>query len=247
MHVARHVISNRTFWDADADAYQAVHGAALSDAPLAWGVWRIPEVEVRVIGEVTGLDVLELGCGAAQWSIGLQAGGARVTGLDVSVAQLAHARNTVATVPLIAADAEHLPFVDGSFDLVFCDHGAMSFCDPDHTLPEAARVLRPGGRLVFCMTTPWVYLTYDDDRERQTRKLRHSYFGMHVFSTGEGTTDFQIPYGEWIRAFVAYGFDIRDLVELRAPEGAHTTYDFAPEWWARRWPAEQIWVAEKRR
>ena len=42
-----------------------------------------------------------------------------------------------------------MPLADSSFDLVFCDHGAMSFCDPAVTLPEVARLLRPGGRFVF--------------------------------------------------------------------------------------------------
>ncbi len=150
--------------------------------------------------------------------------------------------------PLVAADAVATPFRDASFDLVFCDHGAMSFCDPAVTVPEVARLLRPGGRLVFCKTTALLYLTYDWARDRQDRRLHSDYFGMRVFDSGDGTVDFQIPYGEWVRTFRRHGFVIDDLVELRPPAGARTTYaDFAPVGWARRWPAEEIWIVRRDR
>jgi ubiquinone/menaquinone biosynthesis C-methylase UbiE len=125
---------------------------------LAWGVWQLPESELQVLGEVRGKDVLELGCGAAQWSIALHRVGARVTGLDVSERQLEHARELMAEAaaefPLVRASAESLPFGDASFDIVFCDHGAMTFADPFLTIPEAARILRPGGLLAFSTHTP---------------------------------------------------------------------------------------------
>jgi SAM-dependent methyltransferase len=238
---------NRAFWDADADDYQAVHAPDLDpDHAQAWGVWRIPEAELHVLGDVAGLDVLEYGCGAAQWSIALARDGAAPVGLDQSRAQLRHARRLQAeqrvAFPLVAAGAASTPFAAGSFDVVFCDHGAMSFCDPARTVPEVARLLRPGGRFVFCKTTALLYLTYHDERDRQGRRLRSDYFGMRRFDSGDGTVDFQIPYGEWIRTFAAHGLVVEDLVELQAPKGATTTYDeFVPHGWARRWPAEEIW------
>jgi len=238
---------NRDFWDADADDYQAVHAPDLDPGHArAWGVWRIPESELQVLGDVAGLDVLEYGCGAAQWSIALAHDGAAPVGLDQSRAQLRHARRLQAehdvAFPLVAASAETTPFRSGTFDLVFCDHGAMSFCDPDRTVPEVARLLRPGGRFAFCKTTALLYLTYDARRDHQGRKLREPYFGMRVFDSGEGTVDFQIPYGDWIRTFAAHGLVVEDLVELRAPPGATTTFDeVVPHHWARRWPAEEIW------
>jgi SAM-dependent methyltransferase len=247
---SRYERRNRAFWDADADDYQAVHGAALGDAPAAWGVWRIPESELQVLGETRGLDVLELGCGGAQWAVALAHGGARVVGLDQSRGQLRHAAGAVAAasqrgVPLVCASAESVPFVDGSFDLVFCDHGAMSFCDPVRSVPEVARLLRAGGRLVFSQTTPWPYLTWSNRADRATRRLRRPYFGMRQFADGDGTVDFQLPYGAWIRLLRGNGFVLDDLVELRAPKGAHTEFvEFDPRW-ARRWPAEQIWCAHK--
>jgi SAM-dependent methyltransferase len=241
---------NRAFWDRDADAYQAAHGELLRDAPAAWGAWRIPERTIGALGDVAGLDMLELGCGAAQWSIALHRLGARAVGLDLSGAQLRHARDdqraASVSFPLVLGNGEAIPLRDGAFDVVFCDHGAMSFCDPDRTLPEVARVLRPGGRLVFCHSTPMLYLTYDPDADRQTTALQSDYFGIRRFAYGDGTVDYQLPYGGWIRRFRAHGFTVEDLVELRPPKGATTTYtDFVAYAWARRWPAEQIWMLTK--
>jgi SAM-dependent methyltransferase len=246
-----HEKHNREFWDADADDYQAVHGDDLTGRPLAWGAWRIPESELGVLGEVGGLDVLELGCGAGQWSIALAARAARTVGLDQSLVQLKHAvanRDTAhAAVPFVAASGEAAPFRDASFDVVFCDHGTMSFCDPHVAVPEVARLLRPGGLLAFSQTTPLLYLTWDERRERQDTRLRRSYFGLGRLDLGDGTIDFQIPHGEWFRLFREHGLLVEDFIELRPSEHATTTYDeFAPREWARRWPAEQIWKARKR-
>jgi SAM-dependent methyltransferase len=242
---------NRAFWDADADDYQSVHGEALAAAPLAWGVWRVPESTLQVLGETRGLDVLEYGCGAAQWSIALARGGARAVGLDQSLAQLRHAarltREAALTVTLVCASGESVPLADGSFDVVFCDHGAMSFCDPNHSVPEVARLLRPGGRFAFAHVTPWPYLTWSKKRDRVTRRLRAPYFAMFRFDpdAGEGTVDFQLPYGDWIRLFRTHGFVVDDLIELRAPKRGRTSFDDFDPKWARRWPAEQIWSMHK--
>ena len=245
---SRHERHNRVFWNADADDYQAAHGTALRAAPEAWGVWRIPESELRVLGDVEGLDVLEYGCGAAQWSVALAGRGARVIGLDLSIQQLTHAataaREASARLPLVCASGEQVPCADGSFDLVFCDHGALSFCNPRRALPEVARVLRPGGRLVFSHPTIWPYLTYRRRADRVTTRLRRSYFGRARWAEPEGTFDFALPTGEWIRALRSAGFLIDDLVELRAPKGARSTYGWDARW-SRRWPAEEIWVAHR--
>ena len=241
---------NRAFWDADADAYQEAHGEHLSSAPAAWGVWRIAESDLGILGDVRGLDTLELGCGAAQWSIALALGGTRAVGLDQSASQLAHARRMIGhagvDVPLVLASATATPLADASFDVVFCDHGAMSFCDPRLTVPEVARVLRPGGLLAFCATTPLVYWTWDTRRERQSRRLRHAAFARRRWDSEEGTVDYAPSAGEWIRLFRASGLVVEDCVEMRAPKGATTSYaGFVPYRWARRWPAEHIWKARK--
>jgi SAM-dependent methyltransferase len=204
-----------------------------------------------VLGDVRGLDVLELGCGGAQWSIALALDGARVTGIDLSIAQLRHARHNTraaaAHVRLTLGNAERIPFRPRAFDIVFCDHGAMSFCNPTLTLPEVARVLRPGGLLAFCATHPLVYLTWDNDRQRQTRKLHLGQSGLGCIDFGDGTVDWVVPLGTWIDLLRDAGFDVEQLIELVAPADATTTYhDFVPTKWARRWPAELIWRARLR-
>jgi ubiquinone/menaquinone biosynthesis C-methylase UbiE len=146
--------TNQAYWDATSDEYQATHGEVLTKTALAWGVWRIPESELGILGDVKNLRLLELGCGAAQWTLALRQNGARTVGMDLSGRQLHHARRASAVAPLVQGNAETLPFRTESFDLVFCDHGAMTFARPQRTVAEAARVLKPNGRFAFCMSTP---------------------------------------------------------------------------------------------
>jgi SAM-dependent methyltransferase len=247
--MASHTEKNRQHWDEESDAYQRRHGRTLRRTPLAWGVWRVPEAELGILGSPKGQDVLELGCGAAQWSIALAKLGARPVGLDLSARQLGHARRAVSRagvpVPLVQGSAEHLPFAPESFDVVFCDHGATSFTDPHRTVPEVARVLRRGGLLAFSHDTPLHFVSWDPAAERYGRSLIGDYFDMRS-APEEVSAVFQLPYGEWIRVFRASGFVVEDLVELRPRPGAKTTYeDYDDIDWARRWPAEQIWKVRK--
>jgi SAM-dependent methyltransferase len=241
---------NRRRWDAASAEYQRRHAARLPTDEPTWGAWGIPERELRALGDVAGLDVLELGCGGAQWSIALARVGARCTGLDLSVAQLESARALVAAagvaVTLVHASATATGLPDASFDLVFGDHGALNFADPAAVVPEVARLLRPGGRLVFNAPTPWLECHRDPGTGLAGERLAVDYFGGLGRREIEDMVEFVPTYGEWIRIFVAARLRIEDLVELRAPEGAWTTYDgYAPPGWARRWPAEQIWKVSR--
>jgi len=213
-------------------------------------VWQIPESELAVLGDVSGLDVLELGCGAAQWSISLAKLAARPVGLDVSARQLEHARKALDAAgvdfPLVEASGEDVPLDDESFDVVFCDHGAFNFADPRRLVPECARLLRDGGLLAFSKVTPIFDLFYDIETDELSDRLQNDYFALERFEDDE-TVDFQLPYGETIRLLREHGFVLEDLIELRAPDGATSSYDLVPAEWARRWPAENIWKARRRR
>ena len=147
--------------------------------------------------------------------------------------------------PFATADGERLPFRDASFDLVLCDHGALSFADPHVAVPEAARVLRPGGRLVFNHSSPFHFVCWDERRDRVGERLARPYFGMRKWD--QESVDFMLPYGEWIRVFRRNGFDVEDLIELRPAPRARTTYGFYVSLaWARRFPAENVWVLRRR-
>lgn len=240
---------NRLSWDMESDDYQARHSVQLQEAGCAWGVWSLPEAEVKALGDIAGKRLLELGCGAAQWSIALAERGANPIGLDNSSRQLGHARRLIVesevNFPLVQATAEDLPFDDESFDIVMCDHGAMSFADPYLTVPEVARILRPSGLLVFNMSSPLSHICYSEDADRLEKKLQTSYFGMHRFESDD-SVEFQLPYGKWIRLFRRNGLDVEDLIELHPPENARTTYeDYQPLDWARRWAGENIWKVRK--
>lgn len=212
---------------------------------MAWGTWSIPESELHILGDVRGKDVLELGCGGAQWSIALAKLGARCVALDNSERQLEHAQQAVkqanAGVTLLHANAESVPLADASFDIVFCDHGAMVFTDPQRSVPEVARLLRTGGLFAFSIETPLHFICWDDN-DKLHSSLQQNYFEMRSLTVEDGSVCFNLPYGEWIRLFRSNGFVIEDLIELRPPEGAQSTYEeFAPYEWARKWPADQIW------
>jgi len=241
-----HVARNRAMWDGYSDEYQERHGGQLADSGGdAWGTYQIPEADLQVLGDVGGRDILEFGCGAAQWSIALARRGARMVGLDVSRRQLDHARRLMAEAgldfPLLEGSAEEVPLPDASFDIVFCDHGAMTFADPYRTVPEAARLLRSGGLFAFSHHSPIETIHWALGEETVGEKLAIDYFGMHHFNDGEESY-FQLPYGEWIRLFRSNGFIVEDLIEPRPPEGATSSYRSPDEIaWARRWPAEEIW------
>jgi SAM-dependent methyltransferase len=241
-----HEARNRASWDSSSDEYQAKHGAQLAESGgHAWGTAQIPESELHILGDVAGKDILEFGCGAAQWSIALARAGGRPVGLDLSARQLEHARRLMAEAgvefPLVLGSAEAVPLPDAAFDIVFCDHGAMTFADPYRTVPEAARLLRPGGLFAFNHHSPIETICWPLDAEKVGERLALDYFGMHAIDDGEDTS-FQLPYGEWIRLFRANGFVVEDLIEPRPADDATSSYrDEAELAWARRWPSEAIW------
>jgi len=225
---------------------------AWSKEGIEWGNFGIPERDVLVLGDVAGLDVVELGCGTAYFAAWLARRGARVVGVDPTPAQLETARHLQAEFnlefPLVEAGGEAVPLPDASFDLALSEHGAATWCDPDLWIAEAARLLRPGGRLVFLHTTPLATICFPDDGP-VTTTLQRPYFGMRRFewSPTEGV-EFQLTHANWIGTLRRHAFEVERLVELQAPPDAarHEYYsDFDPEW-AKCWPAEEIWSARKR-
>jgi SAM-dependent methyltransferase len=218
---------------------------------ISWGIWAVDESELHVLGDVAGLDVVELGCGTAYFSAWLAKRGARPVGVDVTPAQLETARRLMAETgiefPLVEADAAATGLPGASADLVLSEYGASIWVDPYRWIPEAARLLRPGGRLVFLRNSTLVILCSPDEIPA-SETLQRPQFGMHRFEWPEGGVEFQLAHGEWIDVLRANGFEIERLVEVQAPADAetHAHYAYVTAEWAQKWPCEEIWVARKR-
>jgi SAM-dependent methyltransferase len=245
-----HALRNRASWDADADNWVERGRRAWSAEEITWGIWSVPESEWGVLPDVDGLDAVELGCGTGYVSAWLSRRGARPVGLDNSFEQLSTARRLQEEFdrrfPLVHADAEHTPFRDESFDVAISEYGAAIWCDPYVWIPEAARILRPGGRLVFLGHSPLVMLAVpDEDGVFADERLRRDQFGLHRFDWGD-VVEFAIPHGEMIRLLCSSGFVVEDLIEIRAGEDASSDHaDWVTPEWARRWPTEDVWRARK--
>jgi ubiquinone/menaquinone biosynthesis C-methylase UbiE len=248
---ASHVRANLELWQRQSASYDTRCAAVLGGRKaMAWGLWRVPESDLGLLGDPKDRDILEVGCGGARWSIALADAGARPVGLDLSPAQLGHARRLVrmsgARVRLVRGNAEELPFDASTFDIVFCDWGAMTFCDPHRTVPEAARVLRLGGRLVFATSSPFRIVAQHLGRDRMVPHLLRDYFGMHRVTYREGEVNFVLPYGEWIRLFASHGFVVERLIETHPKRHAPSAYLHPSDTeWGRHWPLEAIWQVRK--
>jgi ubiquinone/menaquinone biosynthesis C-methylase UbiE len=227
------VRANRRWWDADADDYHALHGAFLGAADFVWCPERLREADAGLLGDVDGLRVLEVGCGAAMCSRWVASRGGRPVAFDLSAGMLRHARSLARTtgvrVPLVQADAQFLPFADASFDVAFTAFGAVPFvADSARLMREVARVLRPGSRWVFAVTHP-VRWAFPDDPGPGGLSATMSYFDRtpYVEFDRRGVPTYVEHHrtlGDRVRELVAAGFRLVDLVEPEWPD------DLADEW-----------------
>jgi SAM-dependent methyltransferase len=236
---------------ANTEYTDAAAACAWAQEEIRWGVFETPESQLDILGDVNGLDAVELGCGTAYFSAWLARRGARVVGVDPTPAQLATARrlqhDTGIEFPLIEAIGEDVPLPDSSFDLALSEYGASLWADPYRWIPEAARLLRPGGRLIFLTnsTISVLCMTLEGVGEQLVRPQAGLY---KVEWPDTHEVEFQLSHGEWIDLLRANEFEVDRLVELFAPQQAetHTYYKYVTAEWARRWPPEEIWSASKR-
>jgi SAM-dependent methyltransferase len=246
-----HVRRNRAAWDQWAAQYVEMGRRAWQGEP-SWGVWSVPDTELKVLpADLSGLDAIELGCGTAYVSAWLARRGARPVGIDNSEQQLdsarAFQREFGLQFPLLHGNAEEVPAPDESFDLAISEYGASIWCDPYRWIPEAARLLRPGGELIFLINGVIAVLTFPDDSDAPAGEtLQRPYFGMHRFEwPGDDSVEFHLPHGEMIALLRRCGFVVERLIEVRPPEGSTTSFPLVTLEWARQWPCEEIWMARK--
>jgi SAM-dependent methyltransferase len=249
-----HVLRNRSAWDQRAPSYAAAGLRGWEVADPAWGIWAVAEAQAGVLPpDLEGRDSIELGCGTGYVSAWLARRGTRPVGLDNSAAQLATARQLQDRFglwfPLVHASAEQAPFADAHFDLAISEYGASIWCDPYAWIPEAARLLRPGGQLIFLVNSVLLMLTIPDtDGLPATETLLRPQFGMHRFEwPDDDSVEFHLSHGDMIRLLRRCGLEVEDLIELRPEPGATASHPLATLEWARRWPCEEVWKARKLR
>jgi SAM-dependent methyltransferase len=247
-------VASRRWWDSDADDYQDEHGAFLGDVDFVWCPEGLREADAKLLGDVRGRRVLEVGCGAAAGARWLAGQGAEVIALDLSAGMLRHAREAAdrsrVRVPLVQADALALPFPDGAFDIACTAFGAIPFvADSGAVMREVARVLRPGGSWVFSITHPmrWIFL---DEPGQEGLLAMNSYFDRrpYVEQDGEGVPGYVEQHrtlGDRVRELVGAGFVLRDLVEPEWPAGHEGIWGQWSPLRGRLFPGTAIFVADR--
>jgi len=224
------------------------HGPLARDhrrrSEVSWGLWNTPESQVKLLpDDVAGMDALELGRGTAYVCARLARVGARPVGVDLSREQPATAasmqREFAIVFPLVLADAERLPLRESSFDLAVSEFGASLWCDPYRWIPQAARVLRPGGHLAFVRRSPLFARCASGGGAQAGPALLRAQFGPRERGEGAGI-EFTLAHGDMLRSC---GFTVEDLIEIQAPQPAQRDYARVCAAWARKWPSEQIWKA----
>ena len=253
-----HVRENRRHWDAMASEWVESAERAWSAEEPFWGIWGIPNGDLPLLADdLRGVRAIELGCGTGYVSAWMRRRGASVYAIDNSEQQLATARRLAAqhgldAIEWVHGNAETVSQPDGSFDLAVSEYGAAIWCDPYRWIPEAHRLLRPGGRLVFLGNHPLAMVCSAPTGDAPTgRTLERDYFGLGRLDWTEAVDDpggieFNMEISSWLRLFRTTGFDVLDYTEIRAPEQASGVRYWVDADWARRFPAEQVWTLAKR-
>jgi len=255
--LTEHVAENRRHWDGMADAWVAPGEQAWQQEPH-WGQWQIPNTEVRLLADdMRGIRAIELGCGTGYVSAWMRRRGASVHAIDNSEAQLATARRLsglhgLRDIEWVHGNAEKVVQPDATFDFAISEYGAAIWCDPAVWIPEAYRLLRTGGQLVFLGNHPLALVCSPIDGSLPiTDRLERPYFDLGRLDWRDavdepGGIEFNLPISGWIRLFDDTGFDVVDYIEIQAPKGATGTRGSVPAEWAKRFPSEQVWRVRKR-
>ena len=246
--LSEHATSNRGLWDDQHSGWFGSRAARQWASEPHWGIWATPETELHVFPDLRGKDLIDLGCGTAYigaWT--LRAGGHPV-GIDNSAEQLATARALQGEhnlhFPLIHGNAEHVPRPDRSFDIAISEHGASGWCDPYQWIPEASRLLRPGGQLIFLRNSTLLTLCDNGDDPAGTT-LTKAQTSLPRLERADGGVNFQLPTGAMIAVLRAAGFVVDELTEIMVHPTAKSDFGYVTSEWASKWPSAELWKATK--
>lgn len=194
----------------------------------------------RVLGDVAGLAVLDLGCGNGSSTRPLARLGARMTGIDISATLIRHAtgyeRDAPLAVTYAVGDAARLPFADGAFDRVSANMVMMDLGDGAGAIRELGRVLKPGGRVAMSLFHPcfqvldgssWLIESGDqeDQISRKVWRYREAFgtLGKAKLDQPEPHMNYHRPLGWYVEQLVRAGLLVDALEEPLAEEGLALT------------------------
>ena len=253
--LAEHVSENRAYWDGMAADWVSAGERNWKQESPTWGIWGLPESQLRLLpADMTQSKAIELGCGTGYVSAWMARRGADVVGIDNSLDQLKTAQRLMTehgiSLSLIHGNAEAVPYPDASFDFAISEYGAAIWCDPEIWIPEAHRLLKPGGVLTFLGTHPMAIVATPLSGANVDERLHRPYFGLgkldwRQVEVDPGGIEFNLTHSGWLRLFRETGFEVTDYLELQAPADVVDTEFTIPANWAKNWPSEQVWQLRK--
>ncbi len=215
---------NADLWEAHADWWQREFTDGVD-----------PEYTEQILPIVvewtSGFDrVLEVGTGEGQVARAIVAeNGAQVVGVDPTVNQIVEAVRKGAGPTYARSGAESLPFPDGSFDAVVCCLVFEHIDDVDVALAEVSRVLRPGGRFVFCLNHPLLQTPGSGWIDDQILDPPEQYWRIGPYLTEQAVVEevekdvyirfVHRPLGRYINAMADVGMTIERMLEPAPPAG----------------------------
>ncbi len=213
-------VDNAAAWDRYSPTYQAT--AHLPTTTASYGPDIPTETELRLLGDLKGKRVLELGCGGAQCAISFVKQGATAIGVDSSAEQLAYARRLCdeedIRVELRQGDLADLAFLRAdSIDAVFSANAFNYVEDLGRVFRQVHRVLKVGAPLVFSVPHPMYSMI--DDSTGPSLRLRRPYFDLTptVEMVGPAAlTEFPRTFAELYMSLVRSSYRV-DLVLEPAP------------------------------
>jgi ubiquinone/menaquinone biosynthesis C-methylase UbiE len=254
-NLPEHVAANREYWDNNAHEWVSAGERSWQQLEPTWGIWALPESELQLLPrDMAGMRTIELGCGTGYVSGWMMRRGATAVGIDNSAEQLKTAEKLMnehrMPFELIHGNAEVVPYPDASFDFAISEYGAAIWADPVKWIPEAHRLLKPGGELVFLGSHPLAIITTPPNGEPSEPHLHRNYFELYRQDWREvevdpGGMEFNLPISSWLKLFRETGFEVLDYLELQAPDHVDETQFSSPANWSKQWPSEQVWKLRK--
>jgi SAM-dependent methyltransferase len=229
---------NAAAWDRHSASYQ--EGAHLPTDVAHYGPDIGTEADFKLLGDLKGKRVLELGCGGAQCSIAFAKQGGTAIGIDFSAEQLAFARRLCereeVRVELRQGDLADLAFLRAdSIDLAFSAYTFGYVEDLNRVFRQVHRVLKPNAPLVFSLPHP----AYDmiDDQADPPLLIRRSYFDRSPIDytwSGIPFTDYHHTFADLYMGLARASYRV-DMVIEPEPVGAgphsqfwRDTFTFVP-------------------